>query len=285
MKTCPKCAGQYADSDSLCPVNGAALEPIISIDADAPARGRSVRDPFDKLITPTTGTPRDESAEEDQPEIALPAALPAATPLTPTSNLWRIAIPATVALVMIFGLFYAYRPNSGGANDEEGRAPLTSDPNGLPVQALQPPSGDSERDIAPAIIGVTSNSPAQPSPTTTGAASGLTGGEYFETTGLPTPTPVDNPTVISSDNAQLPDAKHANRPSPSPTASPSGKNANQQPTPPATKATPDAIKEQPEAKPTTTPAPKPQTPAATPKPAPPAQDPSSTAPPPSAPSL
>ncbi|MDQ3687959.1 MAG: hypothetical protein M3430_20470 [Acidobacteriota bacterium] len=280
MKTCPKCARQYADDDSLCPVDGTALEPIISIDADAPARGRSVRDPFDKLIAPTTGTPRVESAEEDQSEIALPAA----TPLTSTSNLWRIAIPATVALVMVLGLFYAYRPNSGGANDEEGRAPLTSDPNGRPVQALQPPSGDSERDIVPAISGVTSSSPAQPSPTTTGAARGLTGIEFFETTGLPTPTPVDNPTVISSDNSQLPDTKDANRPSPSPTASPSVKNANQQPTPPATKAAPDANKEQPEAKPTTTPAPKPQTPAATPKVAPPVQNPSSTTPPP-APSL
>ena len=180
---------------------------------------------------------------------------------------------------MIFGLLYAYRPNSSEISDDGGRAPLTSDPNGRPVQALQPPSGDSERDIVPAIIGVTSSNPPQPSPTTTGAASGLTGNEYFETTGLPTPTPVDNPTVISSDNAQLPDTKDANRPSPSPTASPSGKNANQQPAPPAPKATPNINKEQPESKPATTTVPKPQTPAVTPKATPPAQNPASTAPP------
>ncbi|HVF87754.1 MAG TPA: hypothetical protein VM866_09195 [Pyrinomonadaceae bacterium] len=282
MKTCPKCARQYADDDSLCPVDGTALEPIISIDADTPAaRGDSARDPFDKVIAAKTGAPHDESAEADQSQIAVPAAPPS----TPTSNMWRVVIPATVALVMIFGLLYAYRPNSGGATDEEGRAPLTSDPNGRPVQALQPPSGESERDIVPVMAGVTSNSPAQPSPTTTGATGGLAGSEIFETTGLPTPTPVDNPTVISSDNSQLPDAKDANRPSPSPTASLSAKNANQQSTPPATKATPDANKEQPEAKPTTTAPPKPQTPAATPKPPPPARNSSSIAPPPPAPSL
>jgi hypothetical protein len=281
MKTCPKCARQYADDDSLCPVDGTALEPIISIGADTPAHGRSSRDPFDKVIATTTGTPSGESVEADQSQIAAPAA----PPVTPTTNLWRVVIPAMVALVMVFGLLYAYRPTSGEAGGEEGRAPLRSDPNGRPVQALQPPSGESERDIVPSMVGVTSNSPAQPSPTTTSAASGLTGSDYFETTGLPTPTPVDNPMVISSDNSQTPDAKDTHRPLPSPTASPSVKNANQQPAPPAPKATPDDNKEQPESKPATTTVPKPQTPAATPKATPPAQNPASTAPPTSEPSL
>lgn len=291
MKKCPACGKQYADDRSLCVIDGAVLESAgdqligqmlgagdkDNAAATAQGLGGSSTDayespgdtvggaPDEATAVTAAGEPPPGSAGENRGHINQP-------PPAPSSHVWRVLVPALIILVMVFGLLYAYGTRSGEATDGEGRAPLTSDPNGRPVQAIKPPSGESERDIVPSTVSVTTSSPTE-----TATPSGGTGGsadpnEIYETTGLPTPTPVENPMVISSGSLQTSDDKDAESKTP-PIPSPSNKNVNQQPTPTPANATPDAIKVQPEVKPTATPAAKPQTPVATPKPAvPPAQN-------------
>ena len=77
----------------------------------------------------------------------LPAPLPAST-----FNPWRIAIPAIAVLAVVFGLFYIFQGKDqveGDGGSETQNRPVTTSPGGRPVQSASPPTGESERDIAP----------------------------------------------------------------------------------------------------------------------------------------
>jgi serine/threonine protein kinase len=62
----------------------------------------------------------------------------------------KILIPSAVALLIIFGVFYAFtRTSESGTNTNANQPPqsLAADPNSQPVQPAQPPTGKSEEGI------------------------------------------------------------------------------------------------------------------------------------------
>ena len=70
---------------------------------------------------------------------------------TPTSGFKpaRILIPAAVAVLVVFGMFYLFSRNSAapaGANSNTNQG-LIADPNSQPVQVTSPPSGRDEAGI------------------------------------------------------------------------------------------------------------------------------------------
>jgi serine/threonine-protein kinase len=80
---------------------------------------------------------------------------------------WKIAVPAIVVLLAVFGVFYAMR--GGDTTNGEATPPLTSDPNGQPVQPVTPPTGAGETNVAP-IAGAPTPTPGT---TTEGGDAGV----------------------------------------------------------------------------------------------------------------
>jgi serine/threonine-protein kinase len=82
------------------------------------------------------------SAEELPPPVA---------PL-PESNFspWRIAVPAIALLVIVFAVVFAFQRRGASSSDAQQPTPLQTDPNGQPLQSITPPTGQAERNIAPA---------------------------------------------------------------------------------------------------------------------------------------
>lgn len=199
-------------------------------------------------------------------------------------NPWRVMIPALALLIVGFSVLYAVQRNRGSVTAEDQTTLLKSDPNSLPVQPLAPPSGESERDVAPrppaaASVGATPSSRTNPND--------QRGVDAF-------PFPVEGLNTNLNANIPPPTGKieilseaEKVRPSPSPAAANTNvnqntnKSINQQGTapvpqtgsPPATTA---------ETTPAASPSPtrrRPQTPRAEPAPTAPAQAPPSTSPP------
>ena len=62
-------------------------------------------------------------------------------------NIWRIAIPAVAALLVVFAVIYAVTRNSNQSQTNEQTQPLTIDQNAQPVQSAQPATGQNEQGI------------------------------------------------------------------------------------------------------------------------------------------
>ena len=80
--------------------------------------------------------------------VTVPITPPAATP-TSSFKPARILIPAAVAILVVFGMFYLFSRNSAtpaGANSNTNQG-LIADPNSQPVQVGSPPSGRDEAGI------------------------------------------------------------------------------------------------------------------------------------------
>jgi serine/threonine protein kinase len=80
--------------------------------------------------------------------VTVPIMPPAATP-TSGFKPARILIPAAVAVLVVFGMFYLFSRNSAapaGANSNTNQG-LIADPNSQPVQVTSPPSGRDEAGI------------------------------------------------------------------------------------------------------------------------------------------
>ncbi|HYO62366.1 MAG TPA: protein kinase [Pyrinomonadaceae bacterium] len=95
----------------------------------------------------TTTPPVAETiAESGAPSIlATTPPPPAASSFSP----WRIAVPALAALLVVFAVVYMLNRNAGVAEADEQTPQLSVDPNGVPVQAAAPATGESEQNIQP----------------------------------------------------------------------------------------------------------------------------------------
>jgi len=81
--------------------------------------------------------------------LTVPIAPPTASPAS-TFKPARILIPAAVALLVMFGMFYLFSQKSStpaDANSNTNQPELIADPNSQPVQAASPPTGSSEAGI------------------------------------------------------------------------------------------------------------------------------------------
>ena len=65
----------------------------------------------------------------------------------PGFNPWRIAVPAIALLAVVFAVFFAFKGGTG--TEGADLPPLQADPNSQPVQAVTPPTGQSERNLVP----------------------------------------------------------------------------------------------------------------------------------------
>ncbi len=235
--------------------------------ANIPARDTSHEERDDATVV-SGSTPPLEADASISPDTAAPPLPPPAAAF----NSWRIMVPALVLLVVVFGVVYVLQRGNGTASDDQG-APLTSDPNGQPVRAVAPPSGDGEKGIAPGTVTSTSALP----PVTSGRPGVNSNTNRNKNTSVElTPVPEEDGADGATDPEFVPGRNEEREPKPgaTPSPTPSKRNVNQQPTPPPVKVNPELIIEQaPPPPPRATPTPKTEPPATTPKPAPAQTDP------------
>ena len=84
-------------------------------------------------------------------------------------NPWKIVIPAAVALVVVFGMFFLFSRNSPATNTNTNQQTqtLASDPNSQPVQPAQPATGKPEEGLpAGGTIAPSANVNASPNANT-----------------------------------------------------------------------------------------------------------------------
>ncbi len=136
-----------------------------------------------------------ESVEEIESEAVIYRDAP---PPAETFNPWRILIPAIVGLILVFGVIWALTRNSNQPTTNQQTTPLAVDPNGSPVQPMQPPTGQGEQGVGSGITANTnlnSNSTTAAGqtsePVTTGANSNSTRNDNTKTGAEPTPTPAN----------------------------------------------------------------------------------------------
>ena len=187
-----------------------------------PARTTVARDDDEATVVSTNYARSAATGEELPPPVApLPE---------PAFNPWRIALPAIAVLAIVFAVFFAFQ-RRGVSSDQPPQAPLQADPNGQPVQPMTPPTGQAERNLAPAAGTPTPAAPA-----------GEVGGVPVTTPGAnanaaPTPTPAGgraNPN--SNEQPAEEDEPEEDAPEPTPTPRRNKRlpdiNANVEPPPP-----------------------------------------------------
>ncbi|HYX40786.1 MAG TPA: hypothetical protein VE821_03765, partial [Pyrinomonadaceae bacterium] len=134
----------------------------------------------DRIVVPTGAQELRTSASEDYDEATVVPAAPHADehheldelaaydapPPAATFNPWKIMIPAAVALVLVLGVFFAMSQRNAPTAGNDNNAPLATDPNARAVQPLNPPTGASEKAIAPNAAPTVSPSPGAANPPT-----------------------------------------------------------------------------------------------------------------------
>ncbi|MGB8507136.1 MAG: serine/threonine-protein kinase [Pyrinomonadaceae bacterium] len=137
----------------------------------------------------------------------------------------RVVLPAIAAIAVIFAIIYALESRKATTDE---RPPLTSDPNGLPVQSVTPPNGRAETNIVPSS-GVPAATPIVAGATTAGGVSATTGANQNVNLDA-TPTPArgaeDRNKNQNTDDAPEEDA------TPEATPTPSNRNSNKRNAPP-----------------------------------------------------
>ncbi|MFL6227780.1 MAG: hypothetical protein ACJ741_03265, partial [Pyrinomonadaceae bacterium] len=146
-------------------------------------------------------------------------------PPTARFNPWVVIIPAAALLIALLGIFYVVSRNSPAAPaSNDNSAPLSADPNALPAQTAQPPTGAGESNI-------TAASPGEATPSPTGGAAAGAPGATGADAALPpvnanvaeTPSVVEETKDNRNTNQKSPpadDADPTSKPSPSTGASP-----------------------------------------------------------------
>jgi len=123
------------------------------------------------VIVPTKSTSHSMTDDRDEEtlvrrRVTTPMAkLPEPVPMPPSAagfNPWKILIPSMVGLLVIFGVIYAFTRNSQ-STPETTPSTLAADPNGQPVEAASPPTGNPEAGI-PAGGTITAGEVPSPSP-------------------------------------------------------------------------------------------------------------------------
>jgi len=122
-----------------------------------------------RVMTPrvTTGIAGQQNSSGEAPtdldEVTVvrqrPAAPTPGVPATPTQprqaspvsgfNPWRILLPSSAALLVVFAVIFAFTRNNQAPNPaQQGQSPtLSADPNGQAVKPASPPTGKSEQGI------------------------------------------------------------------------------------------------------------------------------------------
>ena len=152
-------AGELAEALALAAEGGTA--DAVAAVADG-HRAPSATD-TNRIVVPTSPNRLRDTAQQDYDEetvvrdsgeFVAAAGTPVfyegadAPPPAASFNPWKVIVPAAVLVVALLGVFYAISSKSGDAN--ENTAPLTVDPNALPVQTASPPTGAGETGIVPA---------------------------------------------------------------------------------------------------------------------------------------
>ena len=165
-------------------------------------------------------------------------------------NPWKVILPAAVLVVALLGVFYAISSKSGGDANDNG-APLTVDPNALPVQTASPPTGAGETGIVPAS--------GQPTPQiiiqqgATPAAGGASPVPQ-DATPLPEPSATQEGKQGGNENADpTPIPTPPTDPTPKRSASPTPTRESEDPPPPKSSPTPRPTPPPPDAAPASDP--------------------------------
>ncbi len=197
----------------------------------------TVHDDLDEVtvVRPRAVTP---SPPPYRAPVTVPIMPPAATP-TPGFKPARILIPAAVAVLVVFGMFYLFSRNSAtpaGANSNTNQG-LIADPNSQPVQVTSPPSGRDEAGI-----------PSGGNINTSNQNSNQNANANANANASVTP-PELNPSPEASTNTN----SNSNKPAPIPPAPTRTASPTDQPLPtPASTATPTPKSSPPPAKPSPT---------------------------------
>ncbi|HEX8557443.1 MAG TPA: protein kinase [Pyrinomonadaceae bacterium] len=126
---------------------------------------------------------------------------PVVTPLPePSFNPWRIAVPAIAVVAIIFAVFFAFQRRGVSSDQQSDQPPLQADPNGQAVQPITPPTGQAERELAPAGGAPTPSAP----PTGDGAAGATAGGVAG---GPPAAAPGENANAAAPSASPSPQAR------------------------------------------------------------------------------
>jgi hypothetical protein len=132
---------------------------------NAPARTTLVGDDDEATVVGTRPARPAVAATTGESEPLPP---PVAPLPEPSFNPWRIAVPTIAVIAILFAVFFAFQ-RRGDSTEQTEQPPLQVDPNGQPVQPINPPTGQAESNLAPAS-GV-------PTPSVSpGEAGGLPGG-------------------------------------------------------------------------------------------------------------
>lgn len=125
----------------------------IVVDRPNPAN-QNVEDELDEV---TVVRPRPEPVRVPRAPVTVPIAAPASpaigaasTAPAATFDPLKILIPSAVALLVVFGLFYAFSgrlTTDANTNSNVSQPTLSPDPNSQPVQAASPPTGSAEQGI------------------------------------------------------------------------------------------------------------------------------------------
>lgn len=113
----------------------------------------------------------DEVTVVRAPQVTRPTTAPQPVPAPAGLNPWRIIVPAAIALLVVFATVFLFTRNSGQTPTQPTNESLTADPNGQPVQAASPPTGDNERGFQanpvstpPANANISTDPNLEPSP-------------------------------------------------------------------------------------------------------------------------
>ncbi|MBC7932144.1 MAG: protein kinase [Rubrivivax sp.] len=156
---------------------------LVEAAAKAPASDVVPALDTERIVTPTSSneTPRTTYGDDSDEATVVSAGYarrpttdelpppPAPAPPQSSFNPWRIAVPAIAALAIVFAVVYAVQRRDDSTGEQQPQ--LQSDPNSQPVQSITPPTGQAERNLAPAaaptpvvVTGVSSNVNAEPTP-------------------------------------------------------------------------------------------------------------------------
>ena len=204
-------AGELAEDLALAAEGKESIE-AAAIGAVSDAE-RELRD-TNRIVVPTAPNeaPRTTASQEmDEATVVQTAAPPPpteqeipsilnTTPVPPPSTGFRplhFIVPAVAVLVVVFGLVYFFQRGTNNATGQDQNAPLTVDPNGVPVQAAPPVSGESERNITPGTL----TPGASPQDITGGGQTTNTTGTNPGGTANPNQTPAQGETTERNQNS------------------------------------------------------------------------------------
>jgi serine/threonine protein kinase len=261
-------AGELSETLALA---AEASAPVVTEAATATSPNSAER-ATNRIIVPTgpNAPPRDTANDDyDEATVVQPKREPVVAvqhdfyrsevpPSADRFNPWRIIIPAAAALLVAFVVVYALTRNSGQANTNQQSAPLSSDPNGQPVQPLQPATGQGEQGIT---SGVPTSSPSASTgtPTLTGEATpSSTSSNQNQAAGA---LPVKDNSNSNTNTKTQENDNNANEAEATPSPTPGSKNTNQREKPsPQPTASQNSNSDEPPALPSPTPKPKPALP-------------------------